>query len=363
MILAVADRADADVRSVVVGFGSDLKMSVAQGTLPLGGECPAVTEGHLARLRKSIHADGARARRVIHRFDGPYRVGELSGIERPLGLCGPTLSMASTFLAVPVERLENLLRAVREAGVEIENVAVEPLAASYGALTDDELGLGAAVLDFGAGDFRAALWEGGRLRQLAQGGSSSTPAAGVRAAPAGMDALVVSVARHFRIAPLTARKVIQACGAVGDSADPRAPAAEVPAVDELARVRISSAELTRVLEAHLTPAIQGLRDGLAAFSRHHAGGVVVAGNGARLRGLADLVSRAFGGAPTRIGLPRWQTDDLRTVLPQNLDGPGGCGLCGLLAFGHQARARFREDRGVSWWQRLRSSLNRMAASL
>lgn len=365
VVQAVADRAEADVRSVVVGCSGEVRMSLTQGTLPLGGECPAVTESHVERLRKSLHPEGGRSRRLIHRFDGPYRVGELAGIERPVGLCGPTLTMASSFLTVPSDRLENLLRAVRAAGVEIENVAVEPLAASYGALSDDERGLGAAVLDFAGGGFRGALWEGGRLRQLCAIGQDSAQGGGVQAGLAGLEAVVSGVARHFRIAPTTARGLIRAHGAVGDAAPlPDAAPIEVPAVDELARIRIAPFELAKVLEAQLVPVLTALREGLGGFSRHHAAGVVLVGQGAALRGLPDCVSRVFGGAPVRQGIPRWEPAVAESVgLPVELDGPGGCGLCGLIVYGHQARARYREARGETWWTRLNAGLKRVAASL
>ena len=166
-IAAAAERADAEVKTFLVGLSGEVKLSSEKAAMDLDRERRSVSASDVARLRGCIAPDTG-GRRVVHRFEGPFSVGDLSGIERPEGLCGDRLEMQATYLSTAGDRLDNLLKAVRANGVEIEGVALEPIACSLGALTDDERGLGAAVLDFGAGAFRGALWEGGRLRQIHQ---------------------------------------------------------------------------------------------------------------------------------------------------------------------------------------------------
>ena len=367
---AVGGRAEADVRSVVVGFSGDIRLQHSRGVLDLDREHRAVQAADVARLRRTLWPECGPGRKVVHRFDGPYAVGDLRGIERPVGLSGATLGMASSFLTAPVERVENLLRAVRLAGVEVENLALEPFASSLGVLTADERALGVAVLDFGAGGFRGALWEGGRLRQIcALGQEHHTPPLGAIPASGGMEGIVLSLARRFRIAPATAGRLLQrpGQGASGNSpdaflADLSQAALEVDAVDGLETSRIHPAEWAAALEALFCPVARGLRDGLSFFSPGHAGGVVLVGNGAQLPGLAHLVSRHFGGAPTRAGTPHWEV--VRDAeLPAELEGPGGGALCGLAVFGVEARARLRERRAGTWWGRMRRGYQRVIAAL
>jgi len=168
----------------------------------------------MARLRSCLAPEHGVARRVIHRFDGPYTIGDLPGVENPEGLCGERLEMHASFLSASSDRLDNLLKAVRGADVDIEAVALEPISCSLGTLSTDERALGAAVLDFGAGAFRGGLWEGGRLRQLhivGRDGPTTTPQsshafAGPLSPAGGMEGVVLGIARRFRIAPATAER-------------------------------------------------------------------------------------------------------------------------------------------------------------
>lgn len=359
---AIGDRANVDVRSIFVGFSGDVRLSLARSSIELPGDQPAVTASDVARLRKSVWPDGGPARRVVHRFDGPFSVGDLHGVERPVGLRGAALAMSAVFLSAPADRAENLLKAIRGAGIEIEDLALEPLASSLGALTSDERMLGSVVLDFGAGGFRGTLWDNARLRQTtAYGQDRHTPALGVAPASGGMEGIVLGLARNFRIAPETARRLLKLNAAVGDAAAAGAPI-EVPAVDGLRTLQIDPRELTRALEDLIAPVIRSLRDGLPAFSSSHAGGVVLVGQGSGLRGLPGLVSKHFGGAPVRLGYPHWETAR-ETLVPGELAGPGGCTLAGLVQFGAETRARLRLERAATLWGRMRMTMRRVAAAL
>jgi cell division protein FtsA len=365
-IEAAADRAEADVKTVVVGLSGDVKLSFAKAALELDHEHRTVTAPDVARLRHCLPTDVGAGRRVVHRFDGPYSVGDLQGLERPEGLTGDRVEMQTAFLSAAGDRLDNLLRAVRSAGVEIEAVSLEPLACSLGSLSDDERALGAAVLDFGAGAFRGALWEGGRLRQISVLGREN---AGVMSqsghclAPVGgMEGVVLAVARRFRIAPATAERLLKSHGAFGDEEIKALPdAVEVAAVDGLGSIRVETKELSLTLEELLLPVARALKEGLSGFSPGHSVGVVLTGGGARIRGLPNWIGKRFG-ATVRLGVPRWKVED-GAQLPPEIAGTSACSLCGLLLLGAQGRTGLRIRRSASFFGRVSGTLRRLVASL
>ena len=370
-IEAAADRAETDVKTVVVGLSGDVKISSAKAALELDRERRTVQASDLARLKACVAPEAGAGRRVVHRFDGPYSVGDLQGVDHPEGLCGDRLEMQATFLSAAGDRLDNLLRAVRSAEVEIEAVALEPMACSLGALGEDERALGAAVLDLGAGAFRGALWEGGRLRQIHTVGREAPgvqPGSGRYAAGAtlginGMEAVVLALARRFRIAPATAERLLRSHGALGETelaALP--PAVEVAAVDGLGSLRIETKELSQTLEELLVPAIRSLREGLSGFSAGHAVGVVLAGGGARIKGMPAWISKRFGNAPVRLGAPGWKVGESAQVPPELL-GCCGCSLAGLIALAAEGRAHLRYRGGASLIRRVGDGLRRFVASL
>jgi cell division protein FtsA len=304
---------------------------------------------------------------VVHRFDGPYNVGDLQAIERPEGLSGDRLEMNATFLSVSGDRLDNLLKAVRTCGVEIEAVSLEPISCSLGSLTDDERALGAAIVDLGAGAFRGALWEGGRLRQINIIGreSANMVSQSGRSIPAlgGMDGVVMAVARRFRIAPATANRLMRTHGALGEDELAELPdSVEVAAVDGLGSVRIETRELSRTIEELLAPVARAMREGLSGFSAGHSVGVVVTGGGAEIRGMTAWMSRRFGGAVVRVGVPRWEVG-VCPDLPAELAGSAGCSLAGLLMLGAAGRAELKYKRSNSFFARISDTMRRVVASL
>jgi len=366
-IEAAADRAEADVKTVVVGLSGDVKLSTSKAAMELDHEHRTVHAADVARLRKSVNADMSGGRRIVHRFDGPYSVGDLSGVEHPEGLCGDKLEMQATFLSAAGDRLDNLLKAVRGTGVEIEAVSLEPMSCSLGALSEDERALGAAVIDLGAGAFRGALWEGGRLRQIHQIGRDSGPTHSQSgrciAAVGGMEGVVLAVARRFRIAPATAERLLRTHAALGDDEVAQIQdAVEVAAVDGLGSVRVETRELSRTVEELLTPVARSLREGLSGFSAGHSVGLVMTGGGARIKGMQNWMSKRFSGATVRVGAPRWEAGD-GIEIPPELSGSSGCSLAGLIAVGAQGRAELKYRRSTSFFARLSDSMRRLVASL
>jgi len=376
-IQSAADRAEAEVQTVVVGLSGDVKLTSARMAMDLDHERRAVTGNDVARLRKSLSPDSAAAaggpgRRVVHRFDGPCSVGDLQGIDYPEGLSGDRLEMNATFLSAASDRLDNLLKAVRLSGVEVEAVSLEPISCSLGALSSDERALGAAVIDLGGGAFRGALWEGGRLRQiqvigrenlaaLPTAASANRPSSGLPSV-CGMEGVVIALARRFRIAPATAERLLRTHAALGDDELLKLPAqVEVAAVDGLGSVRIETHELSRTIEELLIPVTRSLREGLSGFSAGHAVGVVLTGGGAQIKGMQGWMSKRFGGAPVRIGHPRWKPDNERSVPPE-LMGSSGCSLAGLLSLGAESRMQQRQHRRLGFFARLGDSIKRLTAS-
>jgi cell division ATPase FtsA len=369
-IEAAADKAEVDVRTVVVGLSGDVKLSSAKAGMDLDGERRVVSARDMKKLRGSVHADVAAGRRIVHRFDGPYSVGDLHGIDHPEGLAGERLEMQASFLSASGDRLDNLLRAVRDADVAIEAVSLEPMSCSLGALSPDERALGAVVLDLGAGAFRGALWEGGRLRQIQMVGRESATVqtgsgralANPVAAIGGMEGIVMALARRFRIAPATAERLLRTHAALGEDALAGIPPfAEVAAVDGLGSVRVETLELSRTIEELLSPVARTLREGLSGYSAAHAVGVVLTGGGARIKGMGPWIAKRFGGAPVRLGLPRWKVED-RTQVPADLLDCAGCSLSGLIALGSEARVQMRKQRPPSIFSRLTDGLKRLTAS-
>ena len=368
-IASAADRADAEVRSVVVGVSGDVKLTTAKAAVELDKERRTATAADIARLKKGVPSDAPVGGRTIHRFDGPFSIGDLQGIDNPEGLTGDRLDMQASFLSAQSDRLDNVLSAVRAAGVSIEAVALEPMACSLGALSADERDLGALMLDFGAGAFRGALWEGGRLRQIHIAAQEQQQTKSGRSMPCagtsngGMEAVTLALARRFRVSPTTADRLMRSHGALGDESLATLPqSVEVTAVDGLGSVKVETRELSLTLEELLAPIARSFREGLSGFSSAHAGGIVMSGGGANIRGIGSWIAKRFGGAPARLALPRWQLES-GSALPHELTASAACSLAGLVALGAERRGKSRAHFAGKVFASLAEKVRRFAASL
>ena len=173
----------------------------------------------------------------------------------------------------------------------------------------------------------------------------------------------VALARRFRIAPATAARVLRSHGAM--SAETLAelpPFIDVMAVDGLGKLRIETRELAMTLEELLAPVARALREGIPGFSSAHAGGIVLTGGGAALRGMTEWISKRFGTAPVRTGTPRGTLRD-GVQQPLELSAPAGCSLAGLISLGMDGRIRLQRQRGSRLFNRLGTQLRRLTAAL
>lgn len=349
-------------RAAAVCFSGRVKLTTSRAAEKVRALDNRVVAADVRRVRALLPKTPDGGRTAVHCFEGHFVVGTLPEVERPVGLHGSRLETERSFVSMESDKLATLLRTVRGAGVRPELLALDPVASSLGATTDDERDLGTAVLDFGAGGLRAAFWEKGTLRQLHVAGEETAHLSRtVLAADGGMSAVVAGVAQRFRLPPATAEKIIIRHGFVGRAeAAPQTPETlSATALDGRTTVRFSSLELAEVLEELLRPALRSLRDGVSLFSPAHAGGVVLVGGGARLRGLAQLVSRHFGGVPVRVGIPYWE---VCCDLPPALRGPGGCTMAGLVRL--VAEKRNGEEKTVlrRLWKNLAVGFQRLSAS-
>jgi len=72
------------------------------------------------------------------------------GISDPVGMTGTRLEVEMYLVTVQATAAQNLRKSVQRAGYRVADLVLEPLAASYAVLTDDEKELGVALVKWAA---------------------------------------------------------------------------------------------------------------------------------------------------------------------------------------------------------------------
>src|SRR5256712_448514 len=80
---------------------------------------------------------------------------------------GTRLEVEMYLVTVQSTAAQNLRKSVQRAGYRVADLVLEPLAASYAVLTDDERELGVALVEVGGGSTGVAVFHEGKIRHLA----------------------------------------------------------------------------------------------------------------------------------------------------------------------------------------------------
>lgn len=171
--------AGVEVRNVYAGIAGDHIRSInSHGVIAVSRGGVEIGRGDINRV-----IDAAKAvaipmdREILHILPQEFTVDDQKGIKDPTGMAGVRLEVDVHIVTGAVSSAQNLVKAIQKAGYQVRDLVLEPLASSYGVLTDDERELGVALVDIGGGTTDVALFHEGSIRHTAViglGGNSVT---------------------------------------------------------------------------------------------------------------------------------------------------------------------------------------------
>jgi len=306
------------VSDVVVAFsGSDPKSQVIEVGVSVEGH--AVSEEDLKRAfdKASAEIDG-EAGEILHAFPAAYAVDGNFGVRSPVGMYGKQLTIALLVLMADPGPLQNLQACVRRAHLNVLDIVHGPFAAGLSTLVDDEMKMGAACIDMGAGTTGISVFAQGSLVH-----AETIPLGGAQVTEEIARSLLTPFDQAERLKTFNGAAIV-------DPADERHEI-EVQQVGEAGRDSFSRqprSSLTSVMqkELELLFATVAKRLDASGFSGVAGKRVVLTGGVAGCEGVRDLASKVLG-RRVRIGKPQ-----LVGGLPQAAQAPGFASLVGLLLY-------------------------------
>lgn len=111
-----------------------------------------ITRSDLDKMPDAISEAAARpGQKVIHALPINYVLDGQSGIRDPLGMHAKRVEVESHVISAKTRYVENLERAVGEAGLGVQSLVLEPIASANAVLTESEKYRGAVLIDIGGG--------------------------------------------------------------------------------------------------------------------------------------------------------------------------------------------------------------------
>jgi cell division protein FtsA len=212
------------------------------------------------------------------------------GITEPLGMSGARLESLVHIVTGPSAGRQNLEKAVRRAGIEVERMMLEPLAAAESTLTEDDREYGCAVVNIGSEITSLMIFGRGAVQHTA-------------VFPFGSMHFTKDIAVGLRVSIQEANKIKHRFGCVASylmSDDEKAEMIEITPVGRNETRGLSRELLCDIMQPRALELLQHIAQETARTHAQISSGVVLTGGGSMARGMVDVAEQVFD-APTRLG--------------------------------------------------------------
>ena len=102
-------------------------------------------------------------KKLLHVIPRQYVINGQTRVKNPVGMHGVRVDLEAHVVTAGVASVQNLLKCVRGAGVDVEDIILEPLASSEAVLTPDEREAGVLLADIGGGTTDIAVFREGSI--------------------------------------------------------------------------------------------------------------------------------------------------------------------------------------------------------
>ena len=261
--------------------------------------------------------------KLLHVIPRGYTIDGQAGVKNPVGMHGSRLDVETHVITAAVASVQNLVKCIRGANIDIEDLVLEPLASSEAVLRPDEKDAGVVLADIGGGTTDIAIFKDGSIWHTA-----ILPVAGYQITRD----IAIGLGMPFETAEQMKRKYGSVMP-ISDSADDSTISLNTNGYG------VSYQDLTDIVRARVEEIIKLIALELPSdFYREIPAGLVLTGGCANLRGIASLGNEMLG-VPVRVGVPTG-VYGLADILPDPTFATG----VGLLLWGA------KQHEGEQGWQ-------------
>ena len=290
----------------------------------------AVSQNDIHRVLEAASAAGSYSgRAVLHAAPTGFWLDGAAGVRDPRGMVGDELGAEMHVATCEAAAARNLMLAIERCHLRVGAMVATPYAAGLSTLTDDEVELGAAVVDLGGGTTTIGVFAGGRLIHV-----DGVAVGGVH--------ITMDVARGLSVSLADAERLKTLYGAcIASPSDERDSIAVQRVGDDMDHsTHLPKSELVRIIRPRVEEILELTRDRLkAAGLGIHAGRrLVLTGGGCQLTGLPEL-ARAIVSNQARIGRPLGVEG-----LPESAKSPAFAAAVGLMIYPQVAGIEHFEPR-------------------
>ncbi len=256
---------------------------------------------------------------IIHVLPQNFIVDSETGVKNPVGMYGKRVEANFHIVVGQIASARNISKCINKAGLQLNQLVLEPLASSDAVLTDDEKEAGVALVDIGGGTTDIAVYYDDIIRHTA-------------VIPVGGDVITNDIKEGCSILLRQAELLKTQYGsALGDLAKDE-EVVSIPGIAGREPKEISCKSLAYIIQSRMEEILD-----LVIYQIENSGyfeklsaGIVITGGGALLKHLPALVKFKTG-MDVRIGYP---TENLSTENMKDVNHPMYATSVGLILKGY-----------------------------
>ncbi|RZB33748.1 MAG: cell division protein FtsA [Desulfobacteraceae bacterium Eth-SRB2] len=283
--------AGCEISSVYAGIaGGHITGFNSRGIVAIKG--PEVTKNDVDRV-----IDAARAvaipmdREVIHVIPQEFIIDDQGGIQNPVGMSGVRLEAKIHIVTGAVTSAHNIVKCANRSGLDVCDIALEPLASGEAVLTNEEKDVGTALLDLGGGTSDLAIFFGKNIKHtfvLSLGGNNLTN----------------DISIGLRASQVEAEKIKIKYGTCVARDISNEETIEVPGMGGRKPRKLPRQILGEILEPRIEEIFTLIKREIfrAGMDNVITSGLVLTGGSSMLHGITDIAESIFD-VPSRLGTP------------------------------------------------------------
>jgi cell division protein FtsA len=228
---------------------------------------------------------------IIHVIPQEYVVDNETGIKDPIGMAGIRVEANCHIITGQVTAVKNINRCVKQAGLNIDGLFLEPLASADAVLSVEEKEAGVCLVDIGGGTTDIAIFQDGVIRHTA-------------VIPLGGNIITEDIKEGCSLLKNQAEKLKIKFGSAVSLPEQENEIVAIPSLRGRAPREIRVRNLSSIIQARMEEIIDYVFYEIvhSGYEKKLIDGIVITGGGAMLKHLPQLVEYRTG-KDTRIGYP------------------------------------------------------------
>ncbi len=231
---------------------------------------------------------------IIHVLPQEYKVDGQAEIKQPIGMYGGRLEANFHVVVGQISSIKNIGRCIKSAGLDLDNITLEPLASANAVLSQEEKEAGVALIDIGGGTTDLAIFKDGIIRHTA-------------VIPFGGNVITEDIKEGCSIIEKQAELLKIKFGSAWPGENKDNEIVSIPGLRGREPKEISLKNLSKIIHARVVEIIEQVYLEIKNYGHEDQkkkliAGIVLTGGGSQLKHLKQLVEYITG-MDTRIGFP------------------------------------------------------------